>query len=69
MISGSIPRPDTDVGMELSEGVKRNISEVADLIRQLLTNQFGAVELRYSELEDYHSQKLTQETLHTLLKS
>ncbi|XP_067930317.1 EF-hand calcium-binding domain-containing protein 6-like [Watersipora subatra] len=68
LVSGSIPRPGIAGGIDLEEGMRRNVSEVAEMIRNLLTRQFTAVEQKYSDTEEYNSQKLSQETLYNLLR-
>ena len=51
-----------------AEAPRRPLAEVAESVRSLLTNQFEAVEQRYSQLEAYNSGRITQESLHDLLR-
>lgn len=67
-MSGSIPRPTSELQMDFPETNRRNLSEVADIIRQLLTQRFELVEQRYSQLEAYNSGRITQDTLFDLLR-
>lgn len=65
-MTGSLPEPAAD--MEFLEVSKRNLSEVANIIRQLLTEKFELVEQKYAQLEAYNSGRITQDMLHHLLK-
>ena len=51
-----------------AEAPRRPLAEVAESVRYLLTNQFAAVEQRYSQLEAYNSGRITQESLYDLLR-
>ncbi|KAF6033899.1 hypothetical protein EB796_007791 [Bugula neritina] len=68
LLSDSVARPESEMEISLGQEVRRNVSEVADIIRQLLTDDFERVEQAYSQSEAYSSQKLTQESLYGLLR-